>query len=29
MILLDSTGREIRRAVGYQGVADMVTLLRP
>jgi thiol-disulfide isomerase/thioredoxin len=29
MILLDSRGREIRRAVGYQGVTDMVALLRP
>lgn len=29
MILLDSHGREIRRAVGYQGVTDMVALLRP
>jgi thioredoxin-related protein len=28
LILLDGSGREIRRAVGYQGVAAMVEFFR-
>jgi thiol-disulfide isomerase/thioredoxin len=29
LILLDSTGKEIRRGAGYQSVAEMVALMRP
>ena len=29
IILLESDGREVRRAAGYQSVVDLVTLLRP